>query len=89
MTYALDIALKVYSRNLVTIRVALKGDSKHARVTLLVLVNDRSRSGGVNKVCTREAESMQNVVATKDLLIFALLVPLFFTNAHIKKGHWS
>lgn len=44
-----------------------------------------SRSGGVNKVCTREAESMQNVVATKDLLIFALLVPLFFSNAHIKK----
>ena len=44
-----------------------------------------SRSGGVNKVCTREAESMQNVVATKDLLIFALLVPLLFSNAHIKK----
>ena len=46
-----------------------------------------SRSGGVNKVCTREAESMQNVVATKDLLIFALLVPLFFSNAHIKNNN--
>ena len=64
-----------------TIRVTLKGNL-HA----LEAVNDRrSRSGGVNKVCTREAESMQNVVATKDLLIFALLVPLFLLNAHIKK----
>ena len=64
-----------------TIRVTLKGNL-HA----LEAVNDRrSRSGGVNKVCTREAESMQNVVATKDLLIFALLVPLFFTKCTYQK----
>ena len=68
-----------------TIRVTLKGN-----LHTLEAVNDRrSRSGGVNKVCTREAESMQNVVATKDLLIFALLVPLFLLMHISKKGHWN